>query len=83
MSVDACVGARAQVTPPVTAAEGGQGASLLWWAQEVAPDQALWALAKDASAAVKKETEAKGGLAFWVRAYFETPLPLRLMAGDA
>jgi len=25
-----------QVQPPVTAAQGGQGASLLWWAQVIA-----------------------------------------------
>ena len=64
----------------MTAAEGGQGASLLWWAQEVAPDQALWAVAKDASAAVKKETEAKGGLAFWVRPDLAGNTPLQASA---
>jgi hypothetical protein len=51
----------------VTAADGGQGASLLWWPQEVTPQETLWALAKEATAAVKRETEARGGLAFWAR----------------
>ncbi len=58
-----------QVEPPVKAADGGQGASLLWWAQEVAPADTLWSVAAAASAAVKRESEAKGGLAFWSRMY--------------
>lgn len=58
-----------QVEPPVKPADGGQGASLLWWAQEVTPSDSLWAVAAAASAAIKKETEAKGGLAFWSRMY--------------
>ncbi|EIE24884.1 hypothetical protein COCSUDRAFT_62293 [Coccomyxa subellipsoidea C-169] len=60
---------RDQVEPPVKPADGGQGASLLWWAQEVTPSVSLWAVAAAASAAIKKETEAKGGLAFWSRMY--------------
>lgn len=51
----------------MTPADGGQGASLLWWPQEVTPQETLWALAKEATAAVKRESEAKGGLAFWAR----------------
>ena len=56
---DAALTRRAQVVPPVTPADGGQGESLLWWAQEVTPQETLWALAKEATAAVKRETEAK------------------------
>lgn len=56
-----------QVEPPVKPAQGGQGASLLWWAQTIGPKDTLWAVAKEASACVKRETEAKGGLAFWTR----------------
>ena len=36
-----------QVEPPVTAAQGGQGASLLWWAQDVKPTDTLWTVAKE------------------------------------
>lgn len=51
------------------AADGGQGASLLWWPQEVAAGDTLWSVAAAASAAVKRETEGKGGLVFWSRMY--------------
>ncbi|BDA49274.1 hypothetical protein COCOBI_13-3850 [Coccomyxa sp. Obi] len=60
---------RDQVEPPVKAADGGQGASLLWWPQDLAATDTLWSVAAAASAAVKRETEAKGGLAFWSRMY--------------
>ncbi|KAK9918466.1 hypothetical protein WJX75_004263 [Coccomyxa subellipsoidea] len=60
---------RDQVEPPVKPADGGQGASLLWWPQEVSGTDTLWSVAAAASAAVKRETEAKGGLAFWSRMY--------------
>ena len=58
-----------QVEPPVTAAQGGQGASLLWWAQDVKPTDTLWTVAKEATTNVKSENGAKGGLAFWSRMY--------------
>lgn len=59
----------AQVDPPVTAAQGGQGASLLWWAQDVKPTDTLWTVAKEATTNVKNENGTKGGLAFWSRMY--------------
>ncbi len=58
-----------QVEPPVTAAQGGQGASLLWWVQDVKSSDTLWTVAKEATTNVKRENAAKGGLAFWARMY--------------
>ncbi|CAK0786372.1 hypothetical protein CVIRNUC_009585 [Coccomyxa viridis] len=60
---------RKQVEPPVTAAQGGQGASLLWWVQDVKSSDTLWTVAKEATTNVKRENAAKGGLAFWARMY--------------
>lgn len=53
----------------MTAAQGGQGASLLWWPQDVKATDTLWTVAKEATANVKRENGAGGGLAFWARMY--------------
>jgi hypothetical protein len=58
-----------QVEPPVKPAQGGQGASLLWWAQSLGAKDSVWAVAREATACIKRETEARGGLAFWARMY--------------
>ena len=43
------------------------GCSLLWWPQQLAAADKLWDVAAAASAAVRRERDAKGGLAFWKR----------------
>ena len=37
----------------MTAAQGRQGASLLWWAHDAKPTDTLWTIAKEATAHAK------------------------------
>lgn len=56
-----------QVDPPVPTEAVAAGCSLLWWPQQLAAADKLWDVAAAASAAVRRERDAKGGLAFWKR----------------
>ncbi|KAK9830884.1 hypothetical protein WJX81_001702 [Elliptochloris bilobata] len=55
------------VDPPVPAEAVAAGCSLLWWPQQLAAGDKLWDVAAAASIAVRRERDAKGGLAFWKR----------------
>jgi len=46
---------------------GGQGASLLWWPQEVEAGQGLWAVAAAATRGAHRARAGGGGEAFWAR----------------
>ncbi len=58
---------RAQVDPPVPAAGVAAGCALLVWPQRLAAADLLWDVAAAATAAVRREHAAQGGLAFWKR----------------
>ena len=60
-----------QVDPPVPMEAVAAGCSLLWWPQQLAAADKLWDVAAAASAAVRRERDAKGGLAFWKRLHAE------------